>query len=111
VSDSSAFGVRPAPISVSCWGELAAEKRLSGVLRVLVDGQHVGAIWREGSTWQASHQPRVRGAARQTEHATALKALGAVIRSGFARKLGARVASRVTWSDRARRVGEVNHVT
>lgn len=62
-----------AQVAVSCWGELVAEKRLPGVLRVLVDGQHAGAIWREDGTWHASHQANVRGKPRQTEHATALE--------------------------------------
>ena len=96
---------------VSCWGELPAEKRLAGVLRVLVDGQHAGAIRHEGGAWQASHQANVRSKTRLTEHASAHEALGAVIRSGFARRLGARVASRVYWSPRARRIAGVTDVS
>jgi hypothetical protein len=88
---------------VSCWGELRSERKLPGVLRVLVDGQHAGAFWREGSTWHACHQARVLGPARETEHASADEALRAVLRSGFARRLGARAVSPVFWSDRARR--------
>ena len=92
-----------APARVSCWGELPAERRLPGVLRVLVDGQHAGAIWREDNMWHARHQARVLGPARQTDHATAAGALRAVLRSGFARRLGARATSPVYWSGRARR--------
>jgi hypothetical protein len=76
-----------------------------------VAGQHVGAIWRsEDRTWRAHHQARVLGPARQTEHASAEEALRAVLRSGFARKLGARAASRVSWTDRACRIAKVSHV-
>jgi hypothetical protein len=78
-----------APARVSCWGELRAERKLPGVLRVLVDGQHAGAFWREGPVWHARHQARVLGQARETEHASADDALRAVLRSGFARRLGA----------------------
>jgi hypothetical protein len=92
-----------APARVSCWGELLFEKKLPGVLRVLVDGQHAGAFWQEGATWHACHQGRVLGAARETAHASPEDALRAVLRSGFARRLGARAASPVFWSDRARR--------
>jgi hypothetical protein len=92
-----------APARVSCWGELRAERRLPGVLRVLVDGQHARALWREGAAWHARYQARVLGPVRETGHATAGEALRAVLRSGFARRLGARAASPVYWSDRARR--------
>jgi hypothetical protein len=93
----------PAPVAVTCWGELRGEKKLPWVLRVLVDGQHAGAIERDGTVWRAGHQARVLGPFRETEHATAEDALRAVLRSGFARRLGARAASRVHWSDKARR--------
>jgi hypothetical protein len=93
----------PAPVSVSCWGELRAEKKIPGVLRVLVGGQHAGAIARDGAVWRAGHQARALGKITEAEHASADEALRAVLRSGFARRLGARAASRVYWSDKARR--------
>jgi hypothetical protein len=93
----------PKPVSVNCWGELRAEKKIPGVLRVLVDGQHAGAIMRDGAVWRAGHQARVPGPVTETGHASAEEALAAVLRSGFARRLGARAGSRVYWSDKARR--------
>lgn len=97
-----------APVSVTVWGELAAERKLPGtVLRVLVAGQSAGGVERTGASWRAcwyagmSRSGSLRD--RFTEHATAEDAVRAVIRSGWARHLGARAASRVCWSDRARR--------
>jgi hypothetical protein len=92
-----------APVRVSCWGELRGEKKLPGVLRVLVDGQTAGAIERDGAMWRAAHQARFLGPATETEHANAEEALAAVLRSGVARRLGARKGSRVYWSDKAQR--------
>jgi Arc/MetJ family transcription regulator len=92
-----------APARVTCWGELRGERRLPGVLRVLVDGQHAGAIERNGTTWHAARRARALGRVQVTEHPTVEDALRAVLRSGFARQLGARAASPVFWSDRARR--------
>lgn len=95
-----------APAAVSCWGELRAERKVPGVLRVLVDGQHAGAVEYRGGAWAASWHTARYGLGpssdRVTEHATAEDAVRAVIRSGWARHLGARAASRVHWSDRAR---------
>jgi hypothetical protein len=93
----------PEPVRVSCWGELRGEKKIPGLLRVLVGGQHAGAIMRDGAVWYAGHQARVLGPVTETEHATAEEALKRVLRSGFARRLGARAASPVYWSDKARR--------
>jgi hypothetical protein len=90
-------------VRVTCWGELRGEKKLPGVLRVLVDGQHAGAIMRDGGVWRAGHQARVLGPVAETEHASPEEALARVLRSGFARRLGARAASSVYWSDKARR--------
>jgi hypothetical protein len=92
----------PEPVSVTCWGELRGEKKIPDVLRVLVGGQHAGAIMRDGTIWRAGHQARVLGPVAETEHASAEEALARVLRSGFARRLGARAASHVYWSDRAR---------
>jgi len=92
--------VTPAPVAVTCWGELPAERPLPGVLRVLVGGQHAGAAERAGGT-AVAHWSTAGSRDRRTEHASAEDAVTAVIRSGFARRLGARAASRVRWSDRA----------
>jgi hypothetical protein len=95
----------PAPVMVTRHGELRGERKVSGVaLRVRVDGQYAGVLCPEGDGWHAAHQPRVLAKAVTTEHATAEEALRAVLRSGFARTLGARAASLVRWSDKARRV-------
>jgi hypothetical protein len=105
MTDSNARG---APVSVSRWGELPFEKPVRGyVLRVLVGGQVAGSFRWEDGTWRAIHQGRVLGPYRQTEHASAAEALRAVLRSGFARRLGARAASRVYWTDRGRRCREL----
>jgi hypothetical protein len=93
----------PEPVSVTCWGELRAEKKLPGVLRVLVGGQHAGAIMRDGAVWRAGRRARALGRVTESEHATAEEALRAVLRSGFGHQLGARAASRVYWSEKARR--------
>jgi len=102
---SAPGGAAPAAVSVSCWGELRAERAMPGVLRVLVAGQHAGAAEYRGGAWAAYwHTARGVSSDRITEHATAEDAVRAVIRSGWARRLGARAASRVYWSDRARRL-------
>jgi hypothetical protein len=89
---------------VSAWGELPAERTLPGCIRVLVDGQSAGGAERVGDAWRACwYTARFRD--RITEHATAEQAVAAVIASGWARKLGARKSSRVTWTARARKVG------
>ena len=46
----------PEPVRVSCWGELRGEKKIPGLLRVLVGGQHAGAIMRDGAVWYAGHR-------------------------------------------------------
>jgi hypothetical protein len=91
----------PKPVSVSCWGELLGERKVAGVFRVLVAGQQAGAFQRAGSGWEA----QVHGLRRTepTTHESADDALRAIVRSAWARRLGARAASRVYWSDRARR--------
>lgn len=95
------------PVSVSVWGELPAERKLPGTLRVLVDGQHAGAVERQGGSWAAYWHTAAYGLSsrsdRISEHPTAEQAVRAVIRSGWARKLGARAASRVFWTARASR--------
>jgi hypothetical protein len=107
------------PVSVSAWGERRGETRPPGpaILRVLVAGQHVGAFWRDGaasrwdtcptswvSEWYPARGPVALTVPRQVQHATADEALRAVLHSGWARKLGARAASPVYWSDRANRL-------
>jgi hypothetical protein len=89
------------------WGEGRGEKKLSGnVLRVLVGGQAAGAVWRDGAAWTAQSY-RVAPSLtqpRQASHPSADEAVRAVARSGWARRLGARAASDLYWSDKARRV-------
>src|SRR5580698_6575500 len=94
----------PPAVSVSRYGELRGDpKRGAGrVLRVCVDGQHAGFIERDGQVWRAIRQPRVLAKSVTTEHASVEDALRAVLRSGFARQLGARPASPVFWSAKAR---------
>jgi hypothetical protein len=96
------------PVSVTVWGELPAERKLPGrVLRVLVGGQSAGGAERVGDVWVATWYAGLTRSGslrdRFTEHATAEEAVRAVIRSAWARHLGARAASRVFWSDGARR--------
>lgn len=98
----------PAPVSVTVWGELPAERKLPGtVLRVLVAGQSAGGAELVGGSWRACWYAGMTRAGslrdRCTEHATAEDAVRAVVRSAWARRLGARAGSRVFWSDRARR--------
>jgi hypothetical protein len=102
-----------APVSVTVWGELPAERKLPGtVLHVLVAGQSAGGAERHQSgawiaTWYAGMTRSGSLRDRFTEHATAEDAVRAVIRSAWARRLGARAASSVHWSDRARRAGRI----
>ena len=92
-----------APVLVTRWRDLPGARKVpAGLLAVLVGGQHAGAIERDGAMWRAGHQARVLGKVTETEHASADEALRAVLRSGFARHLGARATSRVHWSDKAR---------
>jgi hypothetical protein len=104
-----------APAAVSCWGELRAERRLPGVLRVLVDGQHAGAVEYRGSAWVAYwHTARYglgTSSDRASEHLTAQEAVRAVLRSGWARRLGARAASPVHWTGPAQRAARRATVT
>jgi hypothetical protein len=115
---STPEGARPAPAvpargpgasaTVTRWGELRGEHHVPGVvLRVLVAGEHAGMIEHSSDGWAAYCSPGLtRPAAlryRVTEHATADEAVRAVLRSGWARRLGGRAASRVNWSDRASR--------
>jgi hypothetical protein len=75
---------------------------MPGLLRVLVAGQSAGGIERAGESWRACwYTAGFRD--RCTVYATADEAVRAVIRSGWARRLGARGASRVYWSDSARK--------
>lgn len=92
----------PAPVTVTCWGELPAERRMPGALRVLIAGESVGGAEHTPAGWVAYRHTAARRD-RLTEHPTAGEAVTAVIRSGFARRLGARAASPVHWSACARR--------
>ena len=90
-------------VSVSAWGELPAERTLPGCLRVLVAGQSAGGVERIGQTWRACwYTAQYRD--RCTEHATAAEAVAKVIASGWARHLGARKASPLRWTAKARRL-------
>jgi hypothetical protein len=92
----------PEAVSVTVWGELRAEKRIPGALRVLVGGQHAGAIAHGDGAWTA--QAHGLRQSQPTRHDTTAEALAVVLRSPWARRLGARAASRVHWSDRATRL-------
>jgi hypothetical protein len=99
----STVTTRPEPVSVTAWGELPAERKLPGCLRVLVAGQAAGGAERAGQSWLAcSYTAAYRD--QITEHQTAEEAIAAVLASGWARKLGARKGSRVFWSARATRL-------
>jgi hypothetical protein len=94
-------------VSVTAWAELAPRggAKLPGCLRVLVDGQSAGGAERVGGEWRACFYlaPTRAGTLRDriSVHATAEDAVKAVIRSGWARRLGARASSRVYWSAKA----------
>jgi len=82
-------------------GELRDEKKkMPNVLRVLVGPQHAGAIERTADGWTA--QAHGLRPTPETAHATAGEALRAVLRSSWARRLGARKRSSVHWSAKAR---------
>lgn len=92
----------PEPVSVTAWGELPGETKVTGALRVLVGGQAAGGMMRSGDHWIAQIPGLKRS--RVTGHASAEDALWAILRSSWGRRLGARAASDLHWSDRARRV-------
>jgi hypothetical protein len=95
----------PAAVAVTTWGELRGERKPPGtVLRVLVAGQAAGAVERTGDVWAA----QVHGLhpSRPTSHASADDAVRAVLRSSWARRLGAGADSRVHWSARAHRAAK-----
>lgn len=99
----------PALVTVTCWGELPLEPKMPGALRVLVAGQAAGGAERHASgvwvaCWYAGMTRSGSMRDRCTEHPTAEEAVRAVVRSAWARRLGARAASRVDWSPRARRL-------
>ena len=92
----------PEPAAVKAWGELPGQRNLPGALQVLVAGQSVGGAEPVGAEWRACwYTAAFRD--RCTAHPTAEEAVAAVLASGLARRLGARKASRVYWSDKARR--------
>lgn len=91
----------PEPVGVHVWGELRDEKKkMPNVLRVLVGPQHAGAIEHTADGWTA--QAHGLRPSPETTHATAEEALRAVLRSAWARRLGARKVSHVHWSAKAR---------
>lgn len=94
---------KPAEITVRRWGEGPAERSLPGALRVLVGGESAGGAERTAEGWTASwHTANYRD--KVTHHETAEDAVRAVISSGWARHLGARRASRVTWTRAAKKL-------
>lgn len=97
--------LRPAPVNVHKWGEAEYEKSFPAAVRVFVAGQHAGTVYLEDGTWHAE-RPRPSQSWREiaSEHETAEEALKAVLRSGFARRLGARAASRVFVTERAKKI-------
>jgi len=106
----------PAPVSVTVWGELRGDRKLPGVvLHVLVAAQSAGVVERSGDTWVACRYAGMTRSGslrdRATEHPTAEDAVRAVVRSAWARRLGARAASRVYWSDRAHRAARLTVLT
>lgn len=87
---------------VRVWGEGRGERKLPGtVLRVLISGHVAGGVQRIGDEWVA--QATGLRPSAPTTHASADEAVRAVLRSSWARSLGARAASPVHWSDKARR--------
>lgn len=92
----------PEPVAIKAWGEMPGERNLPGVLRVLVAGQHAGGAEPDDGQWRA-HWMTGKLRDRSTLHATADEAIAAVLASPFARRLGVRKASRVYWSERAKR--------
>jgi hypothetical protein len=106
------------PVSVTCWGELRGDRALPGCLRVLVDGQSAGGAERKGDSWAAywyaGMSPSGALRDRVSEHATAEEAVRAVVRSPWARRLGARASSRFRgrrkrsgWQDVGHKPGRV----
>lgn len=94
-----------APVAVAVWRDLPGARKVpAGILAVLVAGQYAGAIARDGQVWRAACQSRALAPARESSHPSADAALSAVLRSGFARRLGARADSAVYWTPGARRV-------
>lgn len=96
----------PAPVRVSVWGELRGERKMPGVLRVLVGGQHAGTVYRDGAAWVVQSYTR-RGPGQQPQrrqYAAAGEAVAAVVASGWSQRLGGRAVSPVQWTDRARRL-------
>lgn len=95
----------PQPVTVRVWGEGRGEQKHSGVLRVLVGGQAAGAVFRDGPAWvSVSYTAHGSVQPRRAEHRTVNDALAAVLRSAWARKLGARAASDLHWSDAAHKL-------
>lgn len=92
-----------ADIAVRIWGEARGERQHAGVIRVLVAGEHAGAI-QLGADGGWTAEAGGPDPPEPTSHATAQEAMHAVARAAWARKLGARAASPVYWSDRAQRL-------
>ena len=93
----------PQPATVRCGGEGEAKQRRPGLLRVLIADQEVGTVAYVEGTWVAHGRTRA-GRHNMTKHSNAESAVSVVVHSGWARRLGARAASRVDWSEQARRM-------
>ncbi len=96
------------PVSVTAWAELASKKyeirkipASARALRVLAGGQHAGAVWHEDGTWHAQAHGLKPGPV--SDHQDAAEAVTALLRSAWARRLGARAGSAVFWSAKANR--------
>ena len=98
----------PKPVSVSAWGEARGERTMPGCLRVLVDGQSAGGVELRGGSglacWYTTTGPGGSLRDRMTEHDSPEAAVKAVVRSPWARRLGAGAKSAVSWSAKAKRL-------
>lgn len=93
----------PKPATVLCGGEGEAKQRRPGLLRVLIADQEVGTVVYVEGIWAAHCRTRA-DRHKMTAHSNAESAVSAVVTSGWARRLGARTASRVDWSEQAKRM-------
>jgi hypothetical protein len=91
-------------VYVSAQGELRGEKPMARAIRVRVGCQYAGYIVRTADGYTAGHQTKPLAKCAETSHQTADQALRRILRSGFARHLGAAADSRVYWSDKAKRI-------
>ena len=98
--------VQPAGLSVSAWSELRGRTRpaasASWSIASTPGVPSAGAGW--VACWHTAAYGRGRSSDRITERPTAEEAVVAVVRSGWARRLGAPRASRGTWTPKARKL-------